>query len=54
MRESLKDKGRLEHMLDHINMIQHTTEGYSFEKFCDDPIRNPTSLWPSKAPLPPQ
>ena len=39
MRESLKDKGRLEHMLDHINMIQDATKGYTYEKFCDDPIR---------------
>ena len=39
MRESLRDKNRLEHMLDNISKVQDAANGFSFEQFCDDPIR---------------
>ena len=39
MREALRDRNRLEHMLDHINKAQDAAQGFSFEQFCEDPIR---------------
>ena len=39
MREQIRDKNRLEHMLDQICKIQEAAEGYSFEQFDADSIR---------------
>ena len=38
MREPLKDKNRLEHMLEHIGKVLTAAEGKTFAEFNDDPI----------------
>ena len=38
MREPLKDKHRLEHMLDHIEKVLNAAKDKSFAEFNDDPI----------------
>ena len=38
MREPLKDKNRLEHILDAIDIILERTKGLSYEKFISDKI----------------
>ena len=38
MREPLRDKNRLEHMLDHIDKILSAAEGKTFAEFNEDPI----------------
>ena len=38
MREPLRDKSRLEHMLDHIEKVLNAAEGKTFAEFNDDPI----------------
>lgn len=39
MRESLKDKNRLEHMLERIDFVLDAANGYTYEQFCNDKIR---------------
>ena len=39
MREQVRNKNRLEHMLEYIEKAQEAAEGYSFNQFCNDPIR---------------
>ncbi len=39
MREQVRNKNRLEHMLEYIEKAQEAAEGYSFDHFCNDPIR---------------
>ena len=39
MRESLRDKNRLEHMLEQICKAEDAAKGFTFEQFSDDPIR---------------
>ena len=39
MREQVRNKNRLEHMLEYIEKAQEAAEGYSFDQFCNDPIR---------------
>ena len=38
MRERLRDKNRLEHMLEHIGKVLSAAEGKTFAEFNDDPI----------------
>ena len=38
MRERLRDKNRLEHILDHIDKVLGAAEGKTFAEFNDDPI----------------
>ena len=38
MREPLRDKNRLEHMLEHIEKVLNAAKGKSFAEFNDDPI----------------
>ena len=38
MREPLRDKNRLEHMLEHIGKVLSAAEGKTFAEFNDDPI----------------
>lgn len=38
MREPIRDKGRLEHILQAINTIQETTASVTYEAFCNDKI----------------
>lgn len=39
MREQLKDKNRLGHILEQIEKIQEATKGFSYEQFCGDHLR---------------
>ena len=39
MRELLRDKNRLEHMLEHICKAEDAAKGFTFEQFNNDPIR---------------
>ena len=39
MRELLRDKNRLEHMLEQICKAEDAAKGVTFEQFCNDPIR---------------
>ena len=39
MRELLRDKNRLEHMLEQICKAEDAAKGFTFEQFCNDPIR---------------
>ncbi|MBR5167370.1 MAG: DUF86 domain-containing protein [Salinivirgaceae bacterium] len=39
MREPLKDRNRLEHILERIDFVLNTAAGYTFQQFCDDKIR---------------
>ena len=38
MREVIRDKNRLEHILDHIEKVLDAAQGKSFEQFSEDPI----------------
>ncbi len=38
MREPLRDKSRLEHMLGHIEKVLNAAEGKTFAEFNEDPI----------------
>lgn len=38
MREQIRDKHRLEHILDHIEKVLNAAEGKTFAEFNDDPI----------------
>lgn len=38
MREKIKDKGRLEHILNSINILLENKKRYSFEEVTNDPI----------------
>lgn len=38
MREQVRDKNRLEHMLDHIGKVLSAAEGKTFDVFNNDPI----------------
>lgn len=38
MRERIKDKGRLEHMLNSINILLDSKERFSYEEVANDPI----------------
>ena len=38
MREVIRDKNRLEHILDHIEKVLNAAQGKSFEQFSEDPI----------------
>ena len=38
MRESIRDKNRLEHIIDHIEKVLDAAEGKDFAQFKDDPI----------------
>lgn len=38
MREKIKDRGRLEHILNSINILLENKERYTFDKVVDDPI----------------
>ena len=39
MRESLRDRNRLEHMLENINKALSAAEGFTFEQFSEDSVR---------------
>ena len=39
MREILRDKNRLEHILEQICNAEKAAEGFTFEQFCNDSIR---------------
>ena len=39
MRELLRDRNRLEHILDNIKKAQDAAKGFTFEQFSEDPIR---------------
>ena len=39
MREPLKDRNRLEHMLERIDFVLDAVKGYTYEQFCNDKIR---------------
>ena len=39
MREPLKDKNRLEHMLERIDFVLDAAKGYTYQQFADDKIR---------------
>lgn len=39
MREQVRDKGRLEHILEQIIKIEDVTRGFDYEHFCNDHIR---------------
>lgn len=38
MREQIKDKGRLEHILESINILLNNKERFSYEEVANDPI----------------
>lgn len=38
MRERIKDKGRLEHMLKSINVLLDNKDRFSYEEVANDPI----------------
>ena len=38
MREAIRDKERLEHMLESIDVILANKDKYTFEQVCADPI----------------
>jgi len=39
MREAIRDKNRLKHILENIEKIQEAVEGYNFEQLNKDHIR---------------